>query len=53
MKTGSANLSFLCNFSQLPQCLILACLLGVGGGPGGRVKPFYYAKRMTREGQGV
>ena len=27
--------------------------LGVGGGPGGRVKPFYYAKRMTREGQGV
>ena len=30
MKTGSANLNFLCNFSQLPQCLILACLLGVG-----------------------
>ena len=28
MKTGSANLNFLCNFSQLPQCLILACLLG-------------------------
>ena len=27
MKTGSANLNFLCNFSQLPQCLILACLL--------------------------
>ena len=31
MKTGSANLNFLCNFSQLPQCLILACLLGGGG----------------------
>ena len=27
MKTGPANLNFLCNFSQLPQCLILACLL--------------------------
>ena len=27
MKTGSANLNFLCNFSQLPQCLILTCLL--------------------------
>ena len=26
MKTGSANLNFLCNFSQL-ACLILACLL--------------------------
>ena len=24
-----------------------------GGGGGGRVKPFYYAKTMTREGQGV
>ena len=23
------------------------------GGGGGRVKPFYYAKTMTREGQGV
>ena len=32
LKTGSANLNFLCNFSQLPQCLILACLLGGGGG---------------------
>ena len=27
MKTRSANLNFLCNFSQLPQCLILAFLL--------------------------
>ena len=27
--------------------------LGVGGGAGGRVKSFFYAKRMTREGQGV
>ena len=26
---------------------------GGGGGRGGRVKPFYYAKTMTREGQGV
>ena len=26
---------------------------GGGGGGGGRVKPFYYAKTMTREGQGV
>ena len=25
----------------------------LGGGGGGRVKPFYYAKTMTREGQGV
>ena len=27
--------------------------LGGRGGGGGRVKPFYYAKTMTREGQGV
>ena len=25
----------------------------LGGGGRGRVKPFYYAKTMTREGQGV
>ena len=31
MKTGSTNLNFLCNFSRLPQCLMLACLLGGGG----------------------
>ena len=24
-----------------------------GGGAGGRVKPFYHAKTMTREGKGV
>ena len=26
---------------------------GGGWGAGGRVKPFYYAKTMTREGQSV
>ena len=38
------------NFSGSVDCW---GFLGGGGGGGGRVKPFYYAKTMTREGQGV
>ena len=37
------------NFTGSVDC----CGFLGGGGGGGRVKPFYYAKTMTREGQGV
>ena len=39
------------NFTGRVDCW--GFLVGGGGGGGGRVKPFYYAKTMTREGQGV
>ena len=44
---------------MLDTCVILQVVWIVGGfegggrGAEGRVKPFYYAKRMTKEGQGV
>ena len=40
----------MCNFTGSVDCW---GFLGGGGGGGGRVKSFYYAKTMTREGQGV
>ena len=39
------------NFTGSVDCW--GFLAGEGGGGGGRVKPFYYAKTMSREGRGV
>ena len=40
------------NFTGSVDCWGFSGEVG-GGGVGGRVKPFYHAKTMTREGRGV